>query len=48
MKTKADIHFLNPDNLDDAREIYQYLLENYPEYPFTSEVREKMRQADVI
>ncbi|MDH4157941.1 MAG: tetratricopeptide repeat protein, partial [candidate division Zixibacteria bacterium] len=48
MKTKADIYFLNPDSLDRAREIYQNLLENFPEYPFISEVRKKMRQADVI
>jgi len=46
MKTKADILVKNKDRREEARDIYRFLLENYPNYPFISEVRERMRQLE--
>jgi tetratricopeptide (TPR) repeat protein len=48
LKTKADICFARPDSMTQALEIYQRLLEKYPDFPFVSEVRKKMRQAEAI
>lgn len=43
MKMKADI--LAESRLDsaEAERLYRYLLENYPDYPFITEVRKKLR-----
>ena len=46
LKTKADIFVTRPESISDAKAIYHLLLENYPTYPFISEVREKMRQLE--
>jgi len=46
MKAKADIHLARPDGVEQARSIYRHLLEEYPNYPFISEVRKTMRQLE--
>lgn len=46
MKTKADICLARPDGVEQARSIYRRLLEEYPNYPFISEVRKTMRQLE--
>lgn len=43
LKTKADLLSRRPDRIDEAGEIYLQLLQGYPNYPFASEVREKLR-----
>lgn len=44
VKRKADIFLENKNKAEQAIELYRYLLENYPNYPFISEVRKKMRK----
>jgi len=46
LKTKADVLESKPDSLVQAKEIYRRLLENYPNYPFINEVREKLRKLE--
>lgn len=46
LKTKADILVIKPDSLTEAKEIYRRLLENYQNYPFINEVREKLRKLE--
>jgi tetratricopeptide (TPR) repeat protein len=46
LKTKADVFVTRPDGVQEAKAIYHHLLEKYPNYPFISEVREKMRQLE--
>ena len=46
LKMKADMLVAEKGNLDRARDIYRQLLEKYPEYPFTSEVRKTMRKLE--
>ena len=46
MKAKADIYLARPDGVEQARTIYRRLLEEYPNYPFISEVRKTMRQLE--
>ena len=43
LKTKADILLSKEADSAKAKEIYFNLLENYQNYPFINEVREKMR-----
>lgn len=46
MKAKADIYLARPDGEKQARSIYRRLLEEYPNYPFISDVRKTMRQLE--
>jgi tetratricopeptide (TPR) repeat protein len=46
LKTKADVFMTRADGVQEAKTIYHDLLERYPNYPFISEVREKMRQLE--
>lgn len=46
LKTKADIYVARPDGIEQAKSMYRHLLENYPNYPFISEVRKKMHQLE--
>ncbi len=46
VKAKADVLVVNEKTLDEARALYRGLLEQYPNYPFISEVRKLMRQLD--
>lgn len=47
MKARADYLKTDPDRRDEAAEIYRDLLKNHPNYPFSSEVRETLRQLDI-
>jgi tetratricopeptide (TPR) repeat protein len=46
IKLKADLLAGLGNDLKQAAELYRYLLENCSEYPFTREVREKLRKLD--
>jgi outer membrane protein assembly factor BamD (BamD/ComL family) len=46
LKTKADVLFTKEDSLPRAKEIYKRLLENFQNYPFINEVRERMRKLE--
>ena len=46
IKTKADLLAGSSDGVRQATELYRFLLENCSEYPFTREVREKLRKLD--
>ena len=46
LKMKADMQVQSGRDLKQAMEIYRVLLENYSEYPFAREVREKLRDLD--
>jgi len=48
MKIKADILLEKPESVEQAATIYRLLLEKYPNYPFISDVRKKMRQMNLI
>ena len=43
LKIKADLLAGAAETMQQARELYRSLLEQYPEYPFAREVREKLR-----
>ncbi|MCK4606358.1 MAG: tetratricopeptide repeat protein [candidate division Zixibacteria bacterium] len=47
LKTKADLYLAWPGKLDEARAIYRQLLEEYADYPFSSEIRKKLRELEV-
>ncbi len=46
LKIKADILLTKPESASLSKEIYRRLLENYPNYPFINEVREKLRKLE--
>ena len=46
LKAKADVLVAKPDSVASAKEIYRRLLENYQNYPFINEVREKLRKLE--
>jgi tetratricopeptide (TPR) repeat protein len=46
IKIKADLLAGSGDNVSQATELYRFLLENCSEYPFTREVREKLKELD--
>ena len=46
MKLKADILLAGRGTPQQAREIYRLLLEQFPNYPFATEVRKRLRQLD--
>ena len=46
LKVKADILMAGRGTLQQAKEIYRTLLEQYPNYPFATEVRKKLRQME--
>ena len=46
LKIKADVFLLDPGSREEAGTIYRELLEKHPDYPFASEVREKMRRLE--
>ncbi|RKX29713.1 MAG: hypothetical protein DRP47_01065 [Candidatus Zixiibacteriota bacterium] len=46
LKLKADILLENTDSNKTGREIYRHLLETYPNYPFTSEIRKHLRELE--
>jgi tetratricopeptide (TPR) repeat protein len=46
LKMKADLLITRPGQAGQAKEIYRELLEKYPNSPFVSDVRKKLRQAE--
>ncbi|MBU0984213.1 MAG: tetratricopeptide repeat protein, partial [candidate division Zixibacteria bacterium] len=44
MKIRADILVTRPDGAEAADALYRELLESYSDYPFTTEVRNKLRE----
>ena len=46
LKLKADIFSDQPEMVERAAEIYRRILEDYPNFPFASAVRQKMRQLE--
>ncbi|MCP4686220.1 MAG: tetratricopeptide repeat protein [bacterium] len=46
MKIKADMIFDGDPAAEEARLLYRRLLESFPDYPFASEVREKLRRLE--
>jgi len=46
MKIKADMLIADDPGAEEARGLYRRLLESYPDYPFASEVREKLRKLE--
>lgn len=48
LKTKADIFSSDPLRNEEARDIYRHLLESYPNFPFLSAIRQKLRQLDEL
>lgn len=47
LKTKAEILLNNPETWIKGKEIYRHLLENYPNYPFISEIRKRLRELEI-
>ena len=43
MKSRADLLLQADQGSVEARELYRKLLEHFPEYPFTAEVRQRLR-----
>ena len=46
MKMKADMLLNGAAESEEARQLYRRLLESYPDYPFASEVRDKLRKLE--
>ena len=46
LKMKADVLLQREGKTEEAKAIYRQLLETYPNYPFISEVRKKMRELE--
>jgi tetratricopeptide (TPR) repeat protein len=46
LKIKADILRQRIDGIEEAKSVYRNLLQNYPNYPFISEVRKILRQLE--
>jgi len=47
LKIKADIQIISPETIDEAKSLYRQLLEQYPNYPFASEIRKRMRDQEI-
>jgi tetratricopeptide (TPR) repeat protein len=46
LRIKADLLAANQTRVDEAKAVYKQILEKYPDYPFTTEVRKKLRQLE--
>ena len=46
LKLKADMLAEKPAKKEEARQLYLYLLKGYPNYPFATEVRQKVREME--
>lgn len=46
LKIKADIRAVDPETAEEAKEIYRLLLEQYPNYPFIPEARNRLRELE--
>ncbi|MFH2049964.1 MAG: tetratricopeptide repeat protein [bacterium] len=47
LKTKAEILLNSPETWEKGKEIYRHLLESYPDYPFISEIRKRLRELEI-
>jgi len=47
LKVKAEIFLENPETWEKGKEIYRHLLESYPDYPFISDVRKRLRELEI-
>ena len=47
LKIKAEILLENPETWEKGKEIYRHLLESYPDYPFISDVRKRLRELEL-
>lgn len=43
LKAKGDIYYLDIERIEECKLIYRQLLQEFPNYPFTSEVRQRLR-----
>jgi tetratricopeptide (TPR) repeat protein len=48
VRMKADILAARPETAEAARLLYRRILQDYPEYPFASEVRESLRRLEEV
>jgi tetratricopeptide (TPR) repeat protein len=46
LKAKGDIYYTDTERIDECKLIYRQLLEEFPNYPFTSEVRQRLRDLE--
>ena len=46
LKAKGDIYYSDNSRVEDCKLIYRQLLEQFPNYPFTSEVRKRLRDLE--
>lgn len=46
LKAKGDIYYTDTERIDECKQIYRLLLEEFPNYPFISEVRQKLRDLE--
>jgi hypothetical protein len=47
LREKADMLAGSPATMEEARSVYKRILEQFPNYPFVSEVRKKLRQMEI-
>jgi tetratricopeptide (TPR) repeat protein len=46
LRIKGELLAANPNRIEDAKAVFKQILEKYPDYPFTTEVRNKLRQLE--
>ena len=46
IKVKADVFTRRAEQVDEARRLYRQLLQDFPNYPFISDVRKRLRQLE--
>jgi tetratricopeptide (TPR) repeat protein len=46
LKAKGDIYYSDIERIDDCKLIYRRLLQEFPNYPFTSEIRMRLRDLE--
>lgn len=46
LKAKGDIYYSDTERLEECKLIYRQLLQEFPDYPFTSEVRQRLRDLE--
>lgn len=47
LKIKAEILLESTETWEKGKEIYRHLLESYPDYPFISEIRKRLRELEI-
>lgn len=46
LKAKGDIYYSDTERIEECKLIYRQLLQEFPDYPFTSEVRQRLRDLE--